>query len=89
MTDRRPLGTGPDRANTSRTQNTALPRVQLAAERLPAARATTEPKPPRPHTGRRILGAGPDAQAVTPFWRGRRERVSPVGGSGRKARNGS
>ncbi|MDT0616462.1 hypothetical protein [Streptomyces lancefieldiae] len=66
MTDRRPLGTGPDRTAASRAQDTApAPRAPLAAERLPAAPATTEPKPARPPAGRRILGAGPDAQAVT------------------------
>ncbi|MFD4973649.1 hypothetical protein [Streptomyces sp. NPDC058424] len=62
MTDRRPLGTGPDRADVSRTRDTELPpapRAQLAAERLPATPAA-EPKS-RPTAGRRVLGAGPAA----------------------------
>ncbi|MFB7739978.1 hypothetical protein ACFC08_37790 [Streptomyces sp. NPDC056112] len=62
MTDRRPPGTGPDRANVSRTQDTELPpvpRAQLAAERLPATPAA-EPKS-RPPAGRRVLGVGPAA----------------------------
>ncbi|MFF1404964.1 hypothetical protein [Streptomyces sp. NPDC058294] len=60
MTDRRPLGTGPDRADASRTRDTdPAPRAQLAAARLPAAPAA-KPKP-RPATGRRTLGAGPGA----------------------------
>ncbi|MEU7429177.1 hypothetical protein [Streptomyces sp. NPDC040750] len=59
MTDRRPLGTGPDRADASRTRDTDPPRAQLAGERLPAAPAA-EPKP-RPAAGRRALGAGPAA----------------------------
>lgn len=59
MTDRRPLGTGTDRADLSRTRDTEpAPRAQLAAERLPAVPAA-EPKP-RPTVGhRRLLGAGP------------------------------
>ncbi|MFF4866834.1 hypothetical protein ACFY3J_35100 [Streptomyces sp. NPDC001231] len=62
MTDRRPLGTGPDRADVSRTRDTELPptpRAQLAAERLPTTPAA-EPKS-RPPAGRRVLGAGPAA----------------------------
>ncbi|SEB29517.1 hypothetical protein SAMN04490357_0011 [Streptomyces misionensis] len=60
MTDRRPLGTGPDRADLSRTRDTEpAPRAQLAAERLEAVPAA-EPKP-RPTAGRRMLGAGPAA----------------------------
>ncbi|MFI1608065.1 hypothetical protein ACH4YN_39160 [Streptomyces griseofuscus] len=60
MTDRRPLGTGTDRTDLSRTRDTdpePAPRAQLAAERLPAVPAA-EPKP-RPTAGRRVLGAGP------------------------------
>ena len=63
MTDRRPLGTGTDRADASRTRDTdpvPAPRAQLAAERLPAAVPAAEPKP-RPAAGRRVLGAGPAA----------------------------
>ncbi|MGW4821987.1 hypothetical protein ACWEP4_24125 [Streptomyces sp. NPDC004227] len=62
MTDRRPLGTAPDRDNVSRTRDTELPPTplaHLAAERLPAAPAA-EPKS-RPTAGRRVLGAGPAA----------------------------
>ncbi|MFJ1561307.1 hypothetical protein [Streptomyces mirabilis] len=62
MTDRRPLGTGPVRADLSRTRDTDLPpvpRAQLAAERIPAAPAATEPGPARRLAGRRTLGAGP------------------------------
>ncbi|KOV71837.1 hypothetical protein ADL00_07005 [Streptomyces sp. AS58] len=60
LTDRRLLGTGPVRADASRTRDTDLPvpRAQLAAERLPATPAATGPKPP-PADGRRALGAGP------------------------------
>ncbi|MFF1285619.1 hypothetical protein [Streptomyces sp. NPDC058299] len=60
MTERRPLGTGPATAETSRTRDTdpPAPRAQLAAERLPAAPAAAAPKP-HPTTGRRALGAGP------------------------------
>ncbi|CAK7279210.1 conserved hypothetical protein [Streptomyces misionensis JCM 4497] len=61
MTDRRPLGTGPDRADSSRTRDTdPAPRGQLAAERLPAAPADSAPVGPRPgrRAGRRTLGAG-------------------------------
>ncbi|MFB7329439.1 MULTISPECIES: hypothetical protein [unclassified Streptomyces] len=61
MTDRRPLGTGPDRADVSRTRDTELPpapRAQLAAERLPTTTPPAEPKS-RPPAGRRMLGAGP------------------------------
>ncbi|MBK3647810.1 hypothetical protein [Streptomyces sp. MBT33] len=50
MSDRRPLGTGTDRATTSRTRGTdpvSAPRAQLAAERLPAVPAA-EPTRPRP-----------------------------------------
>ncbi|MCX4581376.1 hypothetical protein OHB41_51450 [Streptomyces sp. NBC_01571] len=63
MTDRRPLGTGPMRADLSRTRDTELPpapRAQLAAERLPATVPAAEPTP-RPTAGRRVLGAGPAA----------------------------
>lgn len=62
MTDRRPLGTGTDRADLSRTRDTdpaPAPRAPLAAERLSAVPAA-EPKP-RPVAGRRMLGAGPAA----------------------------
>ncbi|MEU0054443.1 hypothetical protein [Streptomyces sp. NPDC006309] len=54
MTDRRPLGTGPDRATTSRTRDThpvLAPRAQLAAERLPTAPAVADPWS-RPHRTR-------------------------------------
>ena len=64
MTDRRPLGTGTNRATTSRTQDTdpvPAPRAQLAAERLPTVPAAA-PKP-RPAARRRALGAGPAAKA--------------------------
>ncbi|TLQ38604.1 hypothetical protein [Streptomyces marianii] len=59
MTDRRPLGTGCDRADLSRTRDTEpAPRAQLAAERLPAAPAPeSKPRPAAGH--RRVLGAGP------------------------------
>ncbi|MFJ6686729.1 hypothetical protein [Streptomyces werraensis] len=59
MTDRRPLGTGPDPAAASRTPDTepSAPRAQLAAERLTAAPAA-EPTP-LSATGRRTLGTGP------------------------------
>ncbi|MGW4047168.1 hypothetical protein [Streptomyces sp. NPDC004721] len=46
QTDRRPLGTAPDRADVSRTRDTELPPApcaQLATERLPATPAA-EPK---------------------------------------------
>ncbi|MGW0191737.1 hypothetical protein ACWDV7_39355 [Streptomyces sp. NPDC003362] len=59
MTDRRPLGTGTDRTNLSRTRDTdpvPSPRAPLAAERLAAVPAA-EPRP-RPAAGRRTLGAG-------------------------------
>ncbi|MFJ8351525.1 hypothetical protein ACIQ9J_35260 [Streptomyces sp. NPDC094153] len=62
MTDRRPLGTGPDRADVSRTRDTELPpapRAQLAAERLPATPAAEQKS--RPVAGRRTLGTGPAA----------------------------
>ncbi|MGW2709085.1 hypothetical protein ACWC4J_08830 [Streptomyces sp. NPDC001356] len=65
MTDRRPLGTGPTAAvSLMRDTDPPAPRAQLAAERLPSVPATAEPKPARPATGRRALGAGPapDAQ---------------------------
>ncbi|MER6961895.1 hypothetical protein [Streptomyces sp. NPDC000618] len=62
MTDRRPLGTGCDRADPSRAGDTELsdvPRALLAAERLEAqaaaAPATTAARP----AGRRALGTGP------------------------------
>ncbi|WP_143652863.1 hypothetical protein [Streptomyces sp. PU_AKi4] len=58
MTDRRPLGTGTNRATTPRTQDTdPVPRAQLAAERLASVPAS-EPKP-RPVARRRTLGSGP------------------------------
>ncbi|MER7901353.1 hypothetical protein ABTX62_36210 [Streptomyces sp. NPDC096046] len=63
MTDRRPLGTGCDRADLSRTRDTdppPAPRAQLAAEQLPAAAPAAEAKS-RPTAGRRVLGAGPAA----------------------------
>lgn len=58
MTDRRPLGTGPTRTATE-SELPPAPRAQLAAERLPAASAAGAPRPARPITGRRALGAGP------------------------------
>jgi len=61
MTDRRPLGTGTDRADLSRTRDAEpvpAPRAQLAAERLPAVQAA-EPRPRPTAAGRRMLGAGP------------------------------
>jgi hypothetical protein len=62
MTDRRPLGTGPVRADLPAHEDTEpAPRAQLAAERLPAAPAAAEPKPAHPLAGRRLLGAGPTA----------------------------
>ncbi|MFC8374050.1 hypothetical protein ACFUIT_39945 [Streptomyces sp. NPDC057239] len=60
MTDRRPLGTGCDRADLSRAPDTELPdapRARLAAERLDV-QAATAPAPARP-AGRRALGTGP------------------------------
>ncbi len=69
MTDRRPLGTGPVRANVSRTRDTDPPpalRAQLAAERLPDAPAAGDPMPARPVTGRRALGAGPGSDPQPP-----------------------
>ncbi|MEU2867550.1 hypothetical protein ABZ672_57205 [Streptomyces mirabilis] len=56
MTDRRPLGTGPVRADVSRTRDTdpvPAPRAQLAAERLPAVPASAEPEPAHPLAGAR------------------------------------
>ncbi|MFC8394801.1 hypothetical protein [Streptomyces sp. NPDC057238] len=67
MTDRRPLGTGTDRADASRVRDTdpvPAPRAQLAAERLPTVPAV-EPKP-RPAAGRRALGAGPGTPVHSP-----------------------
>ncbi|MEU6393616.1 hypothetical protein [Streptomyces sp. NPDC046939] len=64
MTERRPLGTGPDPADASRTPDAAPPRAQLAAERLAVAPATEPTRPPG--TGRRVLGAGPTAPGPIP-----------------------
>ncbi|WP_406486674.1 hypothetical protein [Streptomyces sp. NBC_01563] len=59
-TDRRPLGTGPTRADLSRTRDIEppAPRALLAAERLPLVQAAAEPPPARPD-GRRTLGSRP------------------------------
>ncbi|MFI8194105.1 hypothetical protein ACIF8T_36090 [Streptomyces sp. NPDC085946] len=57
--DRRPLGTGPLHMDDPTAEAERVPRARLAAERLP----TVLPAPtvaPRP-TGRRVLGAAPDA----------------------------
>ncbi|MFV0131835.1 hypothetical protein ACLGIH_00875 [Streptomyces sp. HMX87] len=61
MTDhRRQLGTGPIRTVAETDDDPPpAPRAQLAAERLPAAPAVTEPSAARPRSGRRVLGAGP------------------------------
>ncbi|WP_406729484.1 hypothetical protein WJ438_40210 [Streptomyces sp. GD-15H] len=64
MTDRRPLGTGPTHTATE-AELPPAPRARLAAERLPAVPAATEPAPtpPRP-AGRRTLGVGPAPSRV-------------------------
>ncbi|WP_055591958.1 hypothetical protein [Streptomyces hirsutus] len=60
MTDRRrPLGTGPVHAAEVDAELPPVPRAQLAAERLPASPALTEPRLTRSLVGRRVLGAGP------------------------------
>lgn len=41
------------------TDPAPAPRAQLAAERLPAGQAATEPKPTHPLPGRRVLGTSP------------------------------
>lgn len=67
MTDRRPLGTGTDHADLSRTRDTEpvpAPRAQLAAERLPAVPAAEQK--PRPTAGRRTLGTGAVTEPVAP-----------------------
>jgi hypothetical protein len=63
MTDRRPLGTGTNRTDLSRTPDTdpvPTPRAQLAAERasLPLS-PPAEPKPRPTAARRRTLGTGP------------------------------
>ncbi|WP_406729540.1 hypothetical protein WJ438_40585 [Streptomyces sp. GD-15H] len=65
MTDRRPLGTGPTRTTTE-AELPPTPRAQLATERLPTAPTAGNPRPARPATGRRALGAGPGGNPQPP-----------------------
>ncbi|MCA1222187.1 hypothetical protein [Streptomyces sp. 8L] len=60
MTDRRPLGTGPTRAELPDESRLGAPRAQPAAERLTSGPAATDPPAPRP-AGRRTLGSSPGA----------------------------
>ncbi|MER6160307.1 hypothetical protein ABT147_32940 [Streptomyces sp. NPDC001868] len=79
MTDRRPLGTGCDRADLSRTGDTELPdapRARLAAERLDV-QAATAPAPARP-AGRRALGTGAGADGARPHAHVRVHRPTTV-----------
>ncbi|MGK5450820.1 hypothetical protein [Streptomyces radiopugnans] len=71
MTDRRPLGTGTDRADASRPRDTdpvPAPRAQLAAERLPAVPVALVPAEQKtaPLARRRALGAGVEGLPAPP-----------------------
>ncbi|WP_306987151.1 hypothetical protein [Streptomyces canus] len=66
MTDRRPLGTRPDQAETV-SRETVLPhapRARLAAERLDVQAATAAATAPARPAGRRALGTGPDPSGL-------------------------